>query len=90
MQILEDEKEIINNIAKKTVSLKLSAIVILMLESTKPFNYIVSQLFVVLGPVVNVLFSVKDYNKITKMLEKRSVVEELITRVEYYTEYNKN
>lgn len=74
--------EFIEKFSDKIVSLKLSTIAIVTLESIKPLSFLTSQAMVFFEPFIKAFFSVKDYGKLYKILEDRKLLEILITRIE--------
>ncbi|MGB9824708.1 MAG: hypothetical protein ACPLN0_01900 [Candidatus Hydrothermia bacterium] len=74
--------EFIDKFSDKIVSLKLSTIAIVTLESIKPLSFLTSQAMVFFEPFVKAFFTVRDYGKLYKILEDRKLLELLITRIE--------
>ncbi|HEC79942.1 MAG TPA: hypothetical protein ENI43_01675 [Firmicutes bacterium] len=81
---LSDERaeELIERFAKEVVERNLTAPVIFLLESSKPFTFLGSQALVFLSPIVQSIFEFKSYNDIRLMLENRENVEKLIQKIE--------
>jgi len=74
--------DFIEKLADKIVSMKLSALAIVTLESIKPLSFLTSQAMVFFEPFVNALFDTKGYAKLYKILENRELLEKLIVRIE--------
>ncbi len=78
-----EEKKLIDKIAGKVVSLRMTAPAVFMLESMKPLNFIGSQFMLVFSPFVTILFpSYADLEVMQKLLEKRGSVEMIIRAIE--------
>ena len=74
--------EIINKLANGIVKRRLSAPIIMFLESVKPMNYLGSQLMIFLEPVVLAIFNVTQYREIALILEERGSIERILTAIE--------
>ncbi len=76
------QEEILDRIANKVVTWRMTVPAILFLESVKPLNYIGSQMLVFFEPFVQAFFTVRDYNEFVRMMEERENVERLLQRIE--------
>lgn len=76
------QEEIVDRLASKVVEWRMSVPAVLFLESVKPLNYIGSQVLVFFGPILNTLFSVRDYDEFVALMEERGNVEVLLKRIE--------
>jgi hypothetical protein len=74
--------EFIEKFSDKIVSLKLSTIAIVTLESIKPLSFLTSQAMVFFEPFVKAFFTARDYEKLYRILEYRKLLELLINRIE--------
>ncbi len=81
-QRTERQREILQKVADKLIERRLAAPAILVLESVKPLSFIASQGLVFLGPLLQPLLSVQDYDVFAEALEDRDNVEWLIRRLE--------
>lgn len=81
-RLTEDQKVLIDKVAKKIVDRGMSVPAILFLESVKPLSFLGSQLLVFLNPMIQAVLNLKEYDELTKMLEERENVERLIVRIE--------
>ena len=79
-----EEQAVVDKIANKTVEKGMSVPAILFLESVKPLNFIASQVLVFFEPIVQSLFSFKDYDTFRTALEKRESIEILLLKIEEY------
>ena len=76
------QREVLGKVADKLIERRMEAPAILLLESVKPLSFLASQGLVFLGPLLQALLSVKDYDLFTEALESRGNVEWLICRLE--------
>jgi hypothetical protein len=78
----ERKTEILTRIARKTVDLRLTPLAIVLLESSKPFSFVGSQLMVFFQPIVTALFPFHQYDEIAALFEDRTNIEILIQKIE--------
>lgn len=76
------QEEILDRLAAKVVEWRMSVPAVLFLESVKPLNYIGSQMLVFFSPIVNGLFTIKDYDDFVALMEERGNVELLLKKIE--------
>ncbi|MFQ6092982.1 MAG: hypothetical protein ACE5OR_09925 [bacterium] len=76
------EAALLDKIARRIVDRGLSAPAVIFLESTKPLNFLGCQALNFLEPLVQSMFSIKNYNEFIRLMERRSNIEELILRIE--------
>lgn len=82
-EISEERKdEIINKLADGIVKRRLSAPIIMFLESVKPMNYLGSQLMIFFEPIVLAIFNVTQYREIAVILEERGSIERILIAIE--------
>jgi hypothetical protein len=80
----DEEKALLDKLAKKVVHWKMTAPAIMALESVKPLNYIGSQAMVFFEPIIQTIFNLRDYDTIRQMLERRETIEMLLLRIESF------
>ncbi len=80
----EEEQQLLDKVARKVVQWKMTVPAIMTLESFKPLNYISSQAMVFFEPIVQSIFSLKDYDTFRAMLERRETIEQLLLRIEEF------
>ncbi|KPJ51755.1 hypothetical protein AMJ39_09355 [candidate division TA06 bacterium DG_24] len=78
----ERRDELLDKLARMIVERGLVTPAIFLLESMKPLSFIGSQVLVFLEPMVKSVFTVKEYDEYTRLLEDRSNVERLLQRIE--------
>jgi hypothetical protein len=77
----EDEKRLIDNIAKMVVNMGLEAPAIIFLETTRPLSFVASQLAIVALWPLQCLFEVEG-PKYTGLFMKKENVSRIIERIE--------
>jgi len=78
----EDEDAVLEKLAKQAVKRGMTVPAILFLESVKPLNFIASQTMVFFEPIVQSVFSIRDYDTLRSALEKRESIEILLLKIE--------
>lgn len=76
------QREVLGRVADRLGQLHLAAPAIFVLESIKPLSFLSSQALVFLGPIVQALFPLRDYQLFAEALESRPNVEWFICRLE--------
>ena len=81
--ITEEDEALAKKVATFIVGRKLTAPAIMLLDTSRPFNYIGSQLLTFLSPFVSIIFSTaKEFNQFTLFLEKRESIPCIIRHIE--------
>lgn len=82
-EVSEERKRfLINKIAQKVVDYRLAPIAIVFLESSKPLTFLGNQFLIFMQPFYRAIFSYREYEEVTAMLEDRDNVEALICEIE--------
>ncbi len=84
VEYTEDERALLDKVAKKVIEWKMAVPAIMTLESVKPLNFIGAQAMIFFEPIVQTLLNLKDYDTFRGMLERRESVEMLLLRIEYF------
>ena len=79
-----DEQALLDKVARKVVDKGWTVPAIMFLESVKPLNFISSQAMVFFEPIVQTVFSFKDYTTFRTALEKRESIELLLLKIEEF------
>lgn len=79
-----EEMAVIEKVANKVVQWQMTVPAILFLESVKPLNYLGAQALVFFEPIVQSIFSIKDYNTFRVALERRENIENLLLKIEEF------
>ncbi|MBN2382424.1 hypothetical protein JXQ70_06030 [bacterium] len=82
VELTEHQKALIDQLADKIVQRRLAAPVIFFLEISKPLNFIGSQVMVFFEPIIQSLFSFKNYEEYRTLLERRDTIEHLLASIE--------
>jgi hypothetical protein len=85
-----EEQELLTRVAKKIVDRRMTVPAIMFLESIKPLNWFGSQAMIFLEPFVSavvgektfIFFTIKDYNLLRQMMERRENTERLLQKIE--------
>jgi hypothetical protein len=77
-----EEDEVLEKVARKVVQWQMAVPAILFLESVKPLNFIGAQAMVFFEPIIQSIFSIKDYNTFRVALERRENIENLLQKIE--------
>jgi len=78
----EGASDLIERLARRVVGLHMAPPAIFVLESTKPLTFIASQALIVFEPIVQAVFSFREYREFQRLMEDRANVERLIDRIE--------
>ena len=79
---MTNDQKIISNLAEEIVNRGMSVPAIFFLESTKYISFIGSQFLVFLGPIASCFINNQKYYDFTKILDKKSNIEFLLTEIE--------
>ncbi|MEO0090415.1 MAG: hypothetical protein ABIK77_02575 [candidate division WOR-3 bacterium] len=83
MELTELEREeLIKKIAERVVSLRLTPLAIVLLESSKPLSFAFNQLLVFFQPIVTSVINPVPYEKLVLLFEDRNNLELLIKEIE--------
>ena len=86
VELTERQEELLEKLARRVVTLRVSAMAIFLLESTKPLSFLGSQVLVFFNPIIQSVFNFKDYETVTEMVENRDNIEYLIQKIEQLQE----
>jgi hypothetical protein len=75
-----EDVEVLSRLADRVVELRLETPAILTLETARPMSFFASQTLVFFEPLVQALFRFRDYQRFTRLLERRDTLE-LLTRL---------
>jgi hypothetical protein len=77
-----EEDAVLEKVAKKVVQWQMAVPAIMFLESVKPLNFIGAQAMVFFEPIIQSIFTIKDYNTFRVALERRENIENLLQKIE--------
>jgi hypothetical protein len=77
-----DERALLDHIATKVVARRMETPMVLLLESVGPMNFLGSQALHALSPLIKLLGSAAETDRIAQVLERRESIQELITLID--------
>lgn len=78
-----EEDAVLEKVAAKVVKWQMTTPAILFLESVKPLNFIGAQAMIFFEPIIQSIFSIKDYDIFRQAMERRENIENLLQKIEY-------
>ncbi len=78
----QEDAELLNKVAEKIVSMRMTVPAIFFLESSKPLAFLGGQLLIFLEPFIQTLFNFRQYQRFAFLMEDRTNWERLIRKVE--------
>jgi hypothetical protein len=81
-EINEDDRALLAKLSDWLVERRLETPAILFLESVRPLSFVGAQGMYFLEPFARAIFNVKDYERLARMLERRSNLEVLVRTIE--------
>jgi hypothetical protein len=82
-EITDDDRALAHKVAVFVVKRRLTGPALMVLETSRPINFISSQFLVFLSPFVSIIFSnTKDYEHFVRFLEKRASIDCMIQHIE--------
>ena len=77
-----EDEALLDRLAELTVRHRMTVPAIFFLESVKPLSYVGSQALYFFEPMVRAFFSVQEYDRFARMMERRDTLEALLRRIE--------
>lgn len=77
-----EDQALLDRLADRIVELRVETAAILTLETAKPMAFLASQAMVFFEPIVQALFRFSDYQRISRLLERRESIESLTQLIE--------
>ena len=78
----DDVDGLLDKLAERVVGLRMTVPAILFLESSKPLNFVGSQMIGTFEPLVRTIFNWSDVERLRVALEDRGTIERLIVKIE--------
>ena len=78
----EVQRAIIEGLSREVVRRRLSAPALLILEMSRPLNYVSAQVLQFFHPFLTVLVDADGYEQFTRFLERRGSIDYLVDRIE--------
>ncbi|MFH1569432.1 MAG: hypothetical protein ABIL09_15660 [Gemmatimonadota bacterium] len=77
----EQERALADRLARLVVRRRLTAPALMVLESSRPLNFIGSQALAFFGPLLHAVFAPGEYECFTRLLEKRRSIDLIIDTI---------
>lgn len=77
-----EDQALLERLADRVVELRIETAAILTLETAKPMTFLASQAMVFFEPIVQALFRFSDYQRFSRLLERRDTMESLAQLIE--------
>ena len=77
-----EDEALLDRLATRVVELRMEIPAILTLESGRPLTFLASQAMVFFEPIARALFRLPDYRRLAALVERREIVERLVTKIE--------
>jgi hypothetical protein len=77
-----DDLALLDKLAVRVVEMRLETPALLFLETVRPLNFVASQAMVFFAPMVRAFLDATAYDRLTRILERRESIEELVKRIE--------
>jgi hypothetical protein len=81
-QLSEPQRQAVERLARQVTRLGLSPVAILFIESSRPLNFVGSQLLHFFAPMIQAFGKFQDYQAIAELLEDRRSVDYLLEAIE--------
>ena len=80
--ISADDAAFLDRVADAVTRRGMTAPALLFLETVRPLNFVGAQFVLFASPLLDVLWNPEERRRLTRLMERRSVVEELMRRLE--------
>ena len=80
-QLEEEDRQLIDRLARFLVRRRLAMPALLVLDSGRPLSFLGSQMLTFLSPFATLLFSPAQYQRFTRLLERRANIDLLIDAI---------
>ncbi len=77
-----DEVALLERIADFVVKRNMTVPAVLLLETSRPMNYLGSQVMAFFEPIIKIVFQGEDYTKLRLILARRPSIEHLMSLIE--------
>ena len=76
-----EERELAERLAEFVVRRRLGAVALMTLEAGRPFSFLGSQALTFLSPFATLVFSTAEYERFTRLLERRRSVDLIVEAI---------
>ena len=85
-ELSPEDRALLERVAARVVELRLEVPAVLTLESTRPLSLLASQTMIFFEPFVQAMFRLPDYQRFSRLVERRDALETLTTLIEQRAE----
>ena len=79
----EDDRALLERLAKRVVELRLETPALLTLETARPLSVLAGQAMLFFEPFAQAMFRLPDYRRVAALVERRDALEALATAIEH-------
>lgn len=80
----EPQRDVVDRVCREIVRRGLTTPALMMLEMSRPLNYLGSQAMMFFQPIISVIVDTTSYEHLAVFLERRGSVEYLCRRIEHF------
>ena len=84
--LADDDRALLERLAKRVVELRLETPALLTLETARPLSVLAGQAMLFFEPFAQALFRLPDYRRLAALIERRDALEALATMIERATD----
>ena len=84
--LTEDDRALLDRLARRVVELKLETPALLTLETARPLSVIAGQAMLFFEPFAQALFHFPEYRRVAALVERREALEALAAMIERATD----
>jgi hypothetical protein len=81
-ELLPEDRELLERLARRIVELRLETPALLTLETGRPLSLLAGQAMIFFEPFVQALFRLPDYQRVAALVERRDALESLAQMIE--------
>lgn len=85
VQFTEEDRVLVEKVAKAVVARRLEAPAIFLLESVRPVQFMASQAMLFFAPIVQIAAPIADWARVQRLLEERAGCDVLLAAIERYS-----
>jgi hypothetical protein len=88
--LTDDDRALLERLARRVVELRLETPALLTLETARPLSVIAGQAMLFFEPFAQALFRLPDYRRVAALVERREALDALATMIEHATDEREN
>lgn len=81
LELSDDDRAVLNRVARMLARRRLTSPALMLLEMSRPINFIASQFLVFMHPFATALLNPAEYGRFTRILEHREGMDALIDAI---------